>query len=142
MESNRKHYLFDVPSFCDEDGSLTVLEELKQIPFKIKRIFYEYGVKATSLRGKHANKKSRFCMIAVSGSCDVIIKDFESGNLIEKIYHLDDSCSVLYLDRMVWKTMTNFSEDCVLLVLSDSLYDKNEYVRDFDEYANILKDNN
>lgn len=142
MDNKSKYYLIKIKPFHDEDGFLSVIEEERQIPFKIRRIFYEYGVKKNSLRGNHANLKSRFCMIAVSGSCDVIIKDFESGNLIEKIYHLDDACSVLYLDRMVWKTMTNFSEDCVLLVLSDSLYDKNEYVRDLDEYINILKDNN
>ena len=130
---NKKHYLFELKPFSDEDGFLAVIEEEKQIPFKIKRIFYEYGVEGTSLRGKHANKNSRFCLIAVSGSCDVVVED--GSNKV--IYRLDNPAKVLYLDKMVWKTMTNFSNECVLLVLSDCLYDKNEYIRDFNEYLKI-----
>lgn len=131
---NKKHYLFEIKPFSDEDGFLAVLEEEKQIPFKIKRIFFEYGVNRKSLRGKHANRKSRFCLIAVSGSCDVIVEDGSS----KVTYKLDKPYKVLCLDKMVWKTMTNFSKDCVLLVLSDSLYDKDEYIRDFEKY---LKEN-
>lgn len=131
---NKKHYLFELNPFSDEDGFLAVIEEEKQIPFKIRRIFYEYGVERTSLRGKHANKNSRFCLIAVSGSCDVIVED---GVSIVK-YRLNKPNKVLYLDKMIWKTMTNFSKDCVLLVLSDCLYDKNEYIRDYDEYLKAL----
>ena len=131
---NKKHYLFELNPFSDEDGFLAVIEEEKQIPFKIRRIFYEYGVERTSLRGKHANKNSRFCLIAVSGSCDVIVED--SVSIVE--YRLNKPNKVLYLDKMIWKTMTNFSKDCVLLVLSDCLYDKNEYIRDYNEYLKSL----
>ena len=131
---NKKHYLYEIKPFSDEDGSLAVIEEEKQIPFKIKRIFYEYGVEQSSLRGQHANKNSRFCLIAVSGSCDVIVEDGKN----KTIYKLDKPNKVLYLDKMVWKTMTHFSKDCVLLVLSDCLYDKQEYVRDFKEYMNNI----
>jgi len=132
---NRKHYLFELKPFSDEDGFLAVIEEEKQIPFKIKRIFYEYGVKSSSLRGEHANKNSQFCLIAVSGSCNVIVQD--GSNKIN--YYLDEPFKVLYLDKMIWKTMTNFSKDCVLLVLSDCLYDKDEYIREFNEYLESLK---
>lgn len=139
MEKNKRHYLFEVGSFHDEDGFLTVLEEKRQIPFKIKRIFYEYGVKKTSLRGKHANKNSRFCLISISGSCDVIVHDVAYDKIVETNYHLDSPNKILYLDKMVWKTMTNFSDDCVLLVLSDCLYDKNEYIRDFNLFKETFK---
>lgn len=131
---NRRHYIFYLKPFSDEDGFLAVLEEEKQIPFKIKRIFYEYGVEKTSLRGKHANKISRFCLVSVSGSCDVIVEDGTE----KVIYKLDSPNKVLFLDKMIWKTMTNFSKNCVLLVLSDCLYDKNEYVRDYNEYLRLL----
>lgn len=131
---NRKHYLFELKPFSDEDGFLSVIEEEKQIPFKIKRIFYEYGVGRNSLRGKHANKNSQFCLIAVSGSCDVIVED----GISKTSYKLDNPNKVLYLDKMVWKTMTNFSDNCVLLVLSDCLYDKNEYIRDYDKYLELI----
>ena len=131
---NKKHYLFEIKPFSDEDGFLAVIEEKKQVPFVIKRIFYEYGVDSDSLRGRHANKNSKFCLIAVSGSCDVIVEEGFS----KTTYVLDEPNKVLFLDKMVWKTMTNFSKDCVLLVLSDTLYDKNEYIRSFDEYLNLI----
>lgn len=132
---NKKHFLFELHPFSDEDGFLVVLREERQIPFKIRRLFYEYGVKETSLRGKHANKFSRFCMIAVSGSCDVIVED----GVNKTIYKLDKPYKALYLDKMVWKTMTNFSKNCVLLVISDCLYNKDEYIRDFGEYLDLVK---
>ena len=131
---NKKHYLFEIKPFSDEDGFLAVIEEEKQIPFKIRRIFYEYGVVRNSLRGKHANRNSQFCLIAVSGSCDVIVDD----GISETSYKLDNPNKVLYLNKMVWKTMTNFSDNCVLLVLSDCLYDKNEYIRDYDKYLELI----
>ena len=130
---NRKHYLFELQPVIKNDGNLAVIEEEKQIPFKIKRVFYEYGIQKNSFRGRHANKNSRFCLIAVSGLCDVVVEDTDGIT----IYSLNNPCKVLYLDRMVWKTMTNFSKDCVLLVLSDCLYDENEYIRDFDEFKKI-----
>ena len=132
---NRKHYLYEIKPFSDEDGSLAVIEEEKQVPFKIKRIFYEYGVEGTSLRGKHASRDSQFCLISVHGTCDVIVEDGKETIT----YKLDKPNKVLYLNKMVWKTMTNFSKDCVLLVLSDHLYNKEEYIRDFDEYLKLVK---
>ena len=131
---NRKHYLFELKPFSDKDGFLTVIEEEKQVPFKIKRVFYEYGAKKNSLRGQHANKNSRFCFIAISGSCDVIVED----DLGETVYNLDSPVKVLFLDRMIWKTKTNFSKECILLVLSDSLYDENEYIKDYKIYLKQL----
>ena len=131
---NKRHFIFELKPVSNEDGFLTVIEEEKQIPFKIRRVFYEYGAKKTSLRGKHANKNSRFCLIAVAGSCDVIVED----GIDKIVYRLDKPNKVLYLDKMIWKTMANFSSDCVLLVLSDCLYDKDEYIRNFDEYIKNL----
>ena len=132
---NRKHYLFEIKPICDNNGSLNVVEEEKQIPFKIKRLFYVYDVKQNASRGEHANKKSRFCMVSLHGKCDVEVKD--GKDVIT--YKLDNPNKVLFLDKMVWKTMTHFSKDCVLLVLSDSPYDKDEYIRDFNEYLELIK---
>ena len=131
---NKKHYMIELPSFSDEDGCLAVIEECKQIPFKIKRIFYEYDVNVNCVRGRHANKNSQFCLVAVSGECDVIVDDGVS----KKTYKLDKPTKILYLDKMIWKTMTYFSSNCVLLVLSDCLYDKNEYIRSYEDYLNAL----
>ena len=129
MES-KKHYLFNIEPFCNNCGSLIALEEKKEIPFKIKRGFFEYDLKSNAARGNHANKNSRFCIVAIFGSCDITISE---GNK-ETVYHLDSPSEVLYLDKMIWKTMNNFSNNCILLILSDCVYEKNEYIRDYDEY--------
>ena len=131
---NNRHYIIKITPFSDEDGFLAVIEENRQIPFKIKRIFYEYGVEGKSLRGMHANKNSRFCLIAVSGSCDVLVDD----GINKTKYHLNKPDEILYLDKMIWKTMSNFSKNCVLLVVSDCFYDKNEYIRDYNCFLNSI----
>ena len=135
MENNKRHYLYNIKSISEKDGLLSVLEEKKDVPFNIKRVFYEYGVSEYANRGEHANKKSRFCLIALSGSCEVIVNDGRKDTQ----YLLDAPTKVLYLDKMIWKTMKHYSKDCILLVLSDSLYDSNEYIRDFNEYKELAK---
>ena len=127
---NKKHYLFEIKCINEKGGCLSVLEADKNIPFKIKRVFYEYNVSNQLSRGEHANKKSQFCMIALSGFCEVVVNDGDC----ETVYLLDSPTKVLYMDRMVWKIMKNFSDNCILLVLSDSLYDQGEYIRDFQQY--------
>lgn len=127
---NKKHYLFKRNIIKEVDGTLVVIESLKDIPFDIKRIFYEYGVSYDSLRGNHANRHSKFCMIAVCGSCTVDVDDGENKNT----YLLENPEDVLFLDNMVWKTMYNFSKNCVLVVLSSEYYDQNEYIRNYDEF--------
>lgn len=133
--SNNWYKEFDLNSFSGNDGYLTVIEENKNIPFDIKRIFYEYNVSSFSERGNHANKNSAFCFICIKGSVEIDIDNgYEKKSII-----LKDPNHVLYIDKMIWKTMKNFSSDCILLVLSDCYYDKNEYVRDYDEYLNLIK---
>ncbi len=113
-----------------EDGNLIALENNKDIPFEIKRIFYIYDVKKNAIRGKHANKKSKMVIIPVSGSCYIKTHTKEK----EEIFQLDSKEKGLFTDRMVWKEMFDFSPDCVLLILTDSFYDPDEYILDFNEF--------
>jgi len=122
-------------SKVDSRGWLIAIEELSDIPFAIRRIFYMGGVSSDEVRGAHANRDSQFVMIALSGSCEVEIMD-SAGR---KNYVLASNSSGLFIPRMVWKEMRNFSEDCVLLVLSDELFNADEYVGDIDEYSRLLK---
>lgn len=121
-----KYRLINFNEFGDINGKLIAIENSKNIPFDIKRIFYIYGTKYGIVRGQHANKISRFILICLSGNCEVKVYDMEEK--IEEKFVLDSPQKGLYLDRMVWKDMYNFSKDCVLLVLSDSEYIKNEYI--------------
>ena len=119
----------------DERGALVVVEGKKDIPFDIKRIFYIYDSDSTVVRGKHANRKSEFILVSVSGSCKVKTDDGK-GNTEEFI--LDNPNEGLYIPKLVWKDMYDFSSDCVLLCMSSENYDANEYIRDFDAFLDEM----
>jgi dTDP-4-dehydrorhamnose 3,5-epimerase-like enzyme len=120
--------MFD--DFGDERGKLVVIEGSQSIPFEIKRVFYIYGSDATVVRGQHANRESEFVLVNVAGTSKVRITDGKE----EVIVSLDRPMMGVYIPRMVWKDMYDFSEDSVLLVLASTHYDGSEYIRDYDEY--------
>ena len=119
----------------DERGHMVVVEGLKDIPFEIKRIFYIYGSDSTVVRGQHANKNSEFVLINVAGTSKVKVLDGK-GN--EAVYSLNRPHTGIYLPKMIWKDMYDFSEDSVLLCLSSEHYDASEYIRDYDEFVRIV----
>lgn len=127
--------IIDFPEMGDERGSLVVAEGNKDIPFDIKRVFYIYGSDKNIVRGCHANKKSEFVLINVAGSSKVKIID-EKGT--EKIYILDKPRTGIYLPKMIWKEMYDFSRDSVLLVIASTHYDGNEYIRNYNDYVKII----
>lgn len=121
----------------DERGHLVVVEGITDIPFEIKRVFYIYGSDKDVIRGQHANRKTEFVLINVSGTSKVMIDD----GVNKKIYNLDRPHIGIYMPTMVWKNMYDFSEDSVLLCLASEPYDKNEYIRNYDEFIKeISKD--
>ena len=119
----------------DERGPLVVVEGHQDIPFDIKRIFYIYGSDKEVVRGQHANRKSEFVLINVAGTSKVKVKDGK-GN--EAIYSLNRPHTGIYLPKLVWKDMYDFSEDSVLLVLASEHYDPEEYIRNYDEFVEIV----
>jgi len=121
----------------DERGKLVVAEGNIDIPFEIKRIFYIYDSDDTVVRGQHANRETEFVLINVAGKSKVKIVD-EYGN--EEIYNLERPRTGIYIPKMVWKDMYDFSTDSVLLVLASEHYNENEYIRDYNEYLKIIKE--
>ena len=121
----------------DVRGHMVVVESLQHVPFEIKRVFYCYGTEYTAVRGRHSNRRSEFVMVCVAGSCKVLVKDGK-GN--EEEYCLDKPAVGLYLPKLVWKEMYDFSEDCVLLVLSSDHYDSDEYIRDYEQLVQYMSD--
>ena len=121
----------------DERGHLVIVEGMKDIPFDIKRIFYIYGSDKDVVRGQHANKISEFVLINVAGTSKVKVKDGK-GN--ETVYALNRPHTGIYLPRMIWKEMYDFSEDSVLLCLASTHYDPDEYIRDYDEFLKIVNE--
>jgi dTDP-4-dehydrorhamnose 3,5-epimerase-like enzyme len=121
----------EFPQLGDERGQLVVVEGRKNIPFDIKRIFYMYGSDPNVIRGQHANRRSEFCLINISGTSKIKAIDC-NGN--QKIFDLDRPHIGVYLPTMIWKDMYDFSLDSVLLVLSNEHYDKDEYIRNYDDF--------
>ena len=114
----------------DERGKLVVIEGGQAIPFEIKRVFYIYDSDATVVRGQRANRESEFVLINVAGKSKVRITDGKE----EFVAVLDRPMMGIYIPKMVWKDMYDFSPDSVLLVLASTHYDGGEYIRDYDTY--------
>ncbi len=119
----------------DERGKLVVIEGNQAIPFEIKRVFYIYDSDSTVIRGQHANKESEFVLINVAGQSKVRITDGKEEIIVE----LNRPMMGVYIPKMIWKDMYDFSEDSVLLVLASTHYDAEEYIRDYDKYLEIIK---
>lgn len=114
----------------DERGKLVVVEGEYAIPFAIQRVFYIYDSDTTIIRGQHANRESEFVLINVAGRSKVRITDGKEELIVE----LSRPMMGVYVPKMIWKDMYDFSSDSVLLVLASTHYDDNEYIRDYDEY--------
>lgn len=129
----KKYKIIDFKELGDLRGKLVVVEGMKDIPFEIKRIFYIYGIRPDVIRGQHANKISRFILINLSGECKVKVNDGKN----EEVFILNKPNQGIYLDRMVWKDMYDFSDDSILLALSDSEYISDEYIKDIEEMKTL-----
>lgn len=116
---------------CDDNrGKMSVIEGSKNIPFDIKRIFYTYDISDDVKRAEHANRKSEFIFICLSGSALVTV---DYGNEKEQ-FVLNNPSIGLYIPKMLWKDISNYSKDCVMLILSNEYYDSSEYIKDYNEY--------
>ena len=135
MNVNNKTEMLEFTERGDDRGHLVICEGGIDIPFDIKRIFYIYGSDSEVVRGKHANRNSEFVLINVAGTSKVRVKDGK-GN--ETVYSLNRPHTGVYLPKMVWKDMYEFSEDSVLLCLASTHYDASEYIRDYDEFVEIM----
>ena len=122
-----KVHFLQLQTHGDDRGSLIALEEGKNIPFQVKRVYYMFETGDGVRRGYHAHKSLKQVAIAVRGSCCFLLDD---GT--EKInVRLDNPCQGLLIESFIWREMYDFSPDCVLMVLADNLYDEADYVRDY-----------
>lgn len=119
----------------DERGQLVALENQKEIPFEIKRVYYIYNTQDGVRRGFHAHKHLKQLLICVHGSCKVLLDD---GTDKETVC-LDKPYEGIFIQSNVWREMYDFSSDAVLLVLASELYDESDYIRDYDEFLRYIK---
>lgn len=136
MNIKEQYKIIEFGEFGDERGNLVVAEGSgRDIPFEIKRVFYMYGSDDTVIRGQHANRRTEFVLINVSGTSKVKVDNGFETDIIE----LNKPRMGLYIPTMMWKDMYDFSEDSVLLVLASEHYDGSEYIRDYEEFIREMK---
>jgi dTDP-4-dehydrorhamnose 3,5-epimerase-like enzyme len=127
--------LIHLPKIVDNRGNLSFVEENNHIPFKIERTFWIYDVPGGDERGGHAYRETEEFIVALSGSFDVVLDDGK-GNA--QTYLLNRSYYGLYVPRMTWRQMTNFSTNSVALVLASTPYDSKDYIRDYDVFKSLV----
>ena len=136
MSIHEKCPVIKFKEFGDKRGQMVIVEGNESIPFEIKRVFYIYGTVPGVIRGQHANKESEFVLINVSGTSKVKITDGKESMVVD----LDEPMKGIYIPKMMWKDMYDFSADSVLLVLSSAHYDAGEYIRNYENYIQMLKE--
>lgn len=129
--------LIKLKSCGDERGSLIALEEDINVPFSIKRVYYMFSTVKDVRRGFHAHKSLKQVAIAVRGSCKFLLDD-GTERIEVTLEHPEQG---LLIESFIWREMFDFSEDCVLMVIADQLYDEADYVRDYEEFK-MMVDNN
>lgn len=126
--------IIDFEVMGDERGSLISLEQNKNIPFEIKRVYYIFDTKKNVRRGFHAHKELQQVLVAVSGSCQVLLDDGKESVEVE----LNSPDKGLFVDKLVWREMYDFSEDCVLLVLASEYYTEEDYIRNYQDFKKYI----
>lgn len=128
--------IIELPKIYDPRGNLTVAEQMKNVPFDVKRVYWTYDVPSGESRGGHAHKECRELIIAVSGSFTVTL---DNGKGLLKNYHLNHPWQGLLVNTGIWRTLEDFSSGAVCLVLASELYDEEDYIYEYEDYLKYAK---
>jgi hypothetical protein len=129
--------IIELPQVHNEAGNITAIENNKNVPFEVKRIYYLYDIPGGEDRGAHGHKELQQFIIAASGSFDITIDD----GVNKRTFSLNHPNKALYLVSGLWRELSNFSSGAICLVLASDNYDEKDYIRDYNEYKTfkILK---
>jgi hypothetical protein len=130
-----KDNIINLPKILDLRGNLSFIEEENHIPFKIARVYWIYDVPGGEFRGSHAFKKAEEFIVAMSGSFDVLL----NNGIKETKYSLNRSYYGIYIPKLSWRKLENFSTNSLALILASTPYDDNDYIRDFEEFQSNVK---
>ena len=128
--------IIELPKIYDPRGNLTVAEQMKNVPFEVKRVYWTYDVPAGERRGGHAHKECVEFIIAVSGSFTVTLDDGK-GN--RKDFLLNHPWEGLLVPTGIWRTLEDFSSGAVCLVLASELFDEDDYVYDYNDFLEYVR---
>ncbi|WP_241173282.1 sugar 3,4-ketoisomerase [Pseudomonas chlororaphis] len=129
--------LVELEVIGDHRGSLVSLEKGAKLPFDIKRVYYIFGTLPNVSRGFHAHKKLRQLAVCVSGKCRMLM---DNGQSKEEVW-LDSPKKGVFINNLIWREMHDFSEDCVLVVFASHEYDESDYIRNYEDFKNIVDKN-
>lgn len=136
-DMNIKNCKFIKLRFFDDgiDGNLVIAESFKNIPFRIKRVYFINNLKSRrAIRGKHAHKKLKQVLFCINGSFELNI----DNGIKKKNILLEKSHVGVYMAGGIWHTMRNFSKDCVILVLASDIYKESDYIRDYPKFLHYV----
>lgn len=128
--------IIDLPKIIDPRGNLTVTEGENNIPFAIKRTYWVYDVPAGESRGGHAHKECKEFLVAISGSFSVTLDNGKE----KKTFLLNHPYQGLFIDMNIWRTLDDFSSGAVCLVLASERFEEEDYIRDYNDYLEYVKD--
>lgn len=128
--------ILDLPKIYDPRGNLTVAEQMRNVPFEVKRVYWTYDVPAGERRGGHAHKECVEFIIAVSGSFTVTLDDGKGNH---KDFHLNHPWQGLLVPTGIWRTLEDFSSGAVCLVLASEFFDEADYLYEYDEFLEYVK---
>lgn len=127
--------LIELPVVRNPQGHLTFIEEERHVPFSIARVYYLYDVPERAVRGGHAHRELEQLIVPIGGSFDVIVDDGTERRRI----HLNEPRVGLYVPRLIWRELENFSAGSFCVVLASAHYDEADYYRDYDEFRAALE---
>ncbi len=119
-----------LPQVHTEGGNITAVNNLSEIPFETKRVYYLYDVPGGEARGGHGHKELQQLIVAASGSFDLIVDD---GN-IKRTFSLNRPNMGVYMPAGLWRELDNFSSGSICLVLASLEYSEEDYIRDYEEF--------
>ena len=128
--------IINLPKIVDFRGNLSFFEHPDQLPFKIERIYWIYDVPGGEVRGSHAFKEQQEFITALSGSFDVVLHDGEN----EVKFSLNRSYYGLHIPKLVWRRLENFSTNALALIVSDKVYNEQDYIREFKSFKEIVNE--
>ena len=127
--------IIQLPKILDDRGNLSFIQFPSCIPFEIKRVYWIYDVPGGATRGGHAYKNLSEFFIAISGSFDITI---DTGSELKK-YSLNRSYEGIYVPKMLWRSLNNFSTNSLCLILASEPYRSDDYIRDYNEFKSFKK---
>ena len=136
IDISLKTKIINLPKISDVRGNLTFIEGNNHIPFEIKRAYYLYDVPGGESRGGHAHRETEQLILALSGSFDVVVDD---GNVEKRTITLNRSYYGLFIPKLTWRELVNFSSGAVCLVLASTKYEEKDYIRDYREFVKTVK---